>query len=119
MATRMLRYVFSCSDEIPEKAFEMNPNLGPFGDYKKRKLTDNIPLIGQIEKQNCNSIAIIQNKLFISPVFFHKESLESQKNDSPYSNYFLCSLNFSKSSGDKSLPDQVIIRELPTIYSVG
>ena len=113
MASKLKKYVYTQSTELPAHIEANFPWLGWLGQYVPRKSNQLIPLVGQINTvQTTRALAILENNLIHAPVFYQsfscsqsketensedvamEEKAKEKDEGNLYSQYFLCSVNF-------------------------
>ena len=111
MASKLKRYVYS-DKPLQHNAFvkksenALTKHMGPHGAQVLKKKGEKIPLLGQIDTKNSLGITVLENNMYLSPVFYHKLS--------PKSADFLCVFH-----RDKNGIPSIVVRELSEVYAVG
>lgn len=109
MVSKLSRYLYSDQYLPKEEFLPSSQNLkvkhmGPYGQQILKSANAKLPLLGNIDKSQFQGIAMLSNKLYRAPVFFHR----------PQHTDFFCSF-FQDRKGSK----HIILREIQSIYSVG
>jgi len=124
MASRINRYVYSQrayakvqaqqtakgttqpteNEELVEFVKMIKETLGPNGSISFLDETKNIPLIGQLTKENFVGITVLDNNLFYAPIFIHK---------APETDFVM--VRYTSSDGTQ----KCYLRKIEYIYTVG
>lgn len=87
MASKLKRYVYA-DKYLPSTAFlgrsesQGLRHMGPFGVQVLRNRGEKIPLLGQLDLQHYKGLTVLENNLYVCPVFYHKQALQkTRRND--------------------------------------
>jgi hypothetical protein len=109
MVSKLYRFLYNDrtipNDEfLPKNKNAKLMHMGPYGLQILKNQNSKLPLLGNVDKTMFQGIAVLSNKLYRAPVFYHK----------PRQTDFFCSV-FQDKRGSR----QIILREIQDIYSVG
>lgn len=109
MASRLRRYYYSDKQPSKKVFYQKHENkgsrhIGPNGELILKGPVDKLELLGQVDLNHFKGLAVLENKMYNTPVFFH----------TPATTDFFCSFA-KKKNGDFT----VAIREMDSIYTMG
>jgi len=109
MASRLRRYYYSDKQPSKKVFYQKHENkgsrhIGPYGELILKGQHDKLELLGQVDLNHFKGLAVLENKMYNAPVFFHTPAMTD----------FFCSL-IKRKNGEF----QVAIREMDSLYTVG